>query len=200
MTMVKICGMTSRDAVKDAVGAGADAVGFVFAESVRRIDPATARDIAVDIPKGVRRVAVMLHPTNDEWLEVYETFRPDVLQTDTDDLAGLDIYAAVEVWPVYRQGLSEPADDAGDAFVYEGRASGTGQTVDWQTAAAVATRGRMILAGGLSAENVAEAIRTVQPFGVDASSSLEAAPGRKDAQKIRAFLNAVRHVDQELAK
>ena len=200
MTMVKLCGMTSREAVHDAVTAGADAIGFVFADSVRRVDPNMARSIAGDVPAHVRRVAVMLHPSNDEWLDVLRHFRPDVLQTDVQDLAGLDIDPDVEIWPVYRQGVSEPASDPEDTFVYEGRASGTGQTVDWQAAADVARRGRMILAGGLSADNVAQAISTVRPFGVDASSSLESAPGRKDAGKIRAFVNAVRQADQEQVK
>ena len=80
--LVKICGMTDEQAVDAAVSAGADAVGFVFAESPRRITPQQARSISKDISPGVLRVAVMLHPDNDEWQEVLDVFQPDVLQTD----------------------------------------------------------------------------------------------------------------------
>ena len=77
-------------------------------------------------------------------------------------------------------------------FVYEGRKSGMGETVDWETAAAIAREGRMILAGGLSADNVAEAIAKVAPYGVDVSSAVESRPGVKDAARIAAFVEAAR--------
>jgi len=190
--LVKICGLRNAADVDAAVTAGADAVGFVFAESVRRVMPAEARDAAVGLSQEVRRVAVMRHPENEEWLAVLNTFAPDVLQTDIDDFEALDVPHQIERWPVIRE--NHPAIDQSlpDTFLYEGSNSGLGQTVDWERAAVIAGRGNMILAGGLSAENVAEAIRAVHPRGVDVSSAVESAPGQKDPDLIRNFISAAR--------
>lgn len=188
---VKICGMTDAAAVRAAVEHGADAIGFVFAESVRRVSPAAAVDLSADVPARVRRVAVMLHPTAAEWREVEDVFRPDVLQTDAADFASLDVSDDIERWPVYREGAGLP-ETLPPTFVYEGPKSGQGQTVDWSRASDIASRGRMILAGGLGPDNVADAVRRVAPFGVDVSSAVESAPGKKDPAKISAFITAAR--------
>lgn len=196
--MVKICGLTDVAAVTAAVDAGADAIGFVFAESVRRISPAQARSIAADVPGNILRIAVMLHPTTDEWLEVQQEFRPDVLQTDAADFEYLNVADDVRRWPVVREGQHQ--DDVPEEFVYEGLSSGQGQTVDWGRAAAVGSRGRMILAGGLSAANVAEAIAAVAPWGVDVSSGVEDAPGHKDPARIYEFVSVAKAADLSLQK
>lgn len=193
MTLVKICGMTDGRAIQAAVAAGADAIGFVFAESVRRISPQDARDLAADIPHEIRKVAVMLHPHEEEWREVCETFQPDVLQTDAADFLQLDVPPSIEQWPVLREGSLDMQQAMPHTFVYEGHRSGRGEKVDWQQAAELAQRGQMVLAGGLSADNVAQAVRQVQPWGVDVSSAVESQPGRKDAERIRAFIEAVRN-------
>ena len=99
--LVKICGLRKADDVKAAVSAGADAVGFVFAESVRRVSPSEALKLTQYLPKRVRRVAVMRHPTQSEWQEVLDTFSPDVLQTDIDDFE-----------PSAPQGAPDPAGSA----------------------------------------------------------------------------------------
>lgn len=189
--MVKICGMTDAAAVQVAVDSGADAIGFVFAKSVRQVDAHEAREMAACIPAGIRKVAVMLHPQDEQWQEVFEVFEPDVLQTDAEDFLSLRVEESVERWPVLREG-AVPASNLPRIFLYEGEKSGHGQSVDWSDAEAIAKRGRMILAGGLSAENVMTAIKAVRPWGVDVSSAVESAPGRKDAAKIRAFIAAVR--------
>jgi len=194
-TFVKICGLTDAAAVQAAVNAGADAVGFVFARSSRRVTPQHAAAISNQVPARVKRVAVMLHPSNDEWNEVAEVFQPDVLQTDAADFAGLDVAASIERWPVFRQGVANTNNKMLRIFVYEGQKSGRGETIDWTIAAGLAKHGRMILAGGLSAANVADAITTVAPYGVDVSSAVESAPGRKDAAKIKAFIGAARNTD-----
>ncbi len=194
-TFVKICGLTDAAAVQAAVNAGADAVGFVFARSSRRVTPQHAAAISNQVPACVKRVAVMLHPSNDEWNEVAEVFQPDVLQTDAADFAGLDVAASIERWPVFRQGVANTDNKMLRIFVYEGQKSGRGETIDWTIAAGLAKHGRMILAGGLSAANVADAITTVAPYGVDVSSAVESAPGRKDAAKIKAFIGAARNTD-----
>lgn len=189
---VKICGLRDARCVAAAVDAGANAAGFVFAKSLRRISPADARKAAEDIPAHVQRVAVMRHPSNEEWRSVLEEFAPDVLQTDAEDFDALDIPESVARWPVIRQRGGENVAELPEVFVYEGPKSGAGETVDWAQARVVSEQGRMILAGGLDAANVGAAIRTVRPWGVDASSGLESGPGKKDVELIRQFIVAVR--------
>lgn len=200
---VKICGLSSEEHVQAAVAAGADAVGFVFADSVRKVEPAHAAAISKAVPATVKKVAVMLHPSNDEWRAVLSDFAPDVLQTDVEDFAGLDVTAGIECWPVLRAG-NRVTDTfrvglrVADTYLYEGARSGRGETVDWSSAAEVARGGNMILAGGLSPLNVAEAIAVVRPFGVDVSSGVEVAPGQKDSGLIRAFISAAKAAGNNL--
>ena len=199
--LVKICGLSKSEHVQAAIAAGADAVGFVFAESVRRVAPSHAAAIANEVPDTIKKVAVMLHPTNEEWQAVLRDFSPDVLQTDAEDFAGLEVPDTVECWPVYREGNKVTgtfgvSQKVTGTYLYEGAKSGQGETVDWSRAAEIAQRGNMILAGGLGAHNVAEAIATVRPFGVDVSSAVESAPGEKDPQMIREFVTAARAAEK----
>ena len=138
----------------------------------------------------------MRHPTKEEWQSVLDVFVPDVLQTDAEDFDTLNVPDNVIRWPVFRQGGVE-VEPSSDVFVYEGASSGTGQTVDWELAAKVSDRGNMILAGGLRASNVATAIRTARPYGVDASSGVESSPGNKDIELIRQFIGAVRAAEND---
>ena len=193
-TLIKICGMTDIAAVEAAVEGGADAVGFVFAKSVRRVSMRHALEMSAHVPLDTKRVAVMIHPSADEWREVKNVFQPDVLQTDLADFEYLEVPEQIEKWPVLRERILADGDALPEIFVYEGMASGSGATVDWQLAAPVAKRGKMILAGGLSIENVREALRQVAPYGVDVSSGVESSPGKKDAAKIQAFIDAVRAI------
>jgi len=202
---VKICGLSTEEHVQVAVDAGADAAGFVFADSVRKVDPAHAASITKSVPDTIKKVAVMLHPSNDEWLAVLNGFKPDVLQTDLEDFANLEVPEEIECWPVYRQGIKVTVPEPGvslirgqSPYLYEGARSGAGETVDWAAAAKVAEGGQMILAGGLSIANVAEAIEIVRPFGVDVSSAVESAPGQKDPELIRKFVNAAKAAGNDL--
>lgn len=192
--IVKICGLTGSGDVSAAIDAGADALGFVIAESKRRVSAEHAAEISRRVPAGVLRVAVMQHPTQDQWREVARVFRPDVLQTDAADFERLEVSEDIERWPVFREGDAGQFEAAHGMFVYEGQRSGQGETVDWRCAARLARTGRMILAGGLGPHNVAEAVRTVRPYGVDASSSLESAPGRKSAKKMTAYVAAAKNL------
>lgn len=194
--LIKICGLRDRRHVAVAIEAGAAAIGFVFADSPRRVTPERARSISGDVPRSVKRVAVMLHPANDEWQRVLQQLEPDVLQTDAEDFDRLEIPASVERWPVYREGQSMP--DATGTWVYEGARSGRGETVDWSAAARLAPSGGMILAGGLDPENVAAAIKRVRPSGVDVSSGVESAPGEKDSRLIKEFISAAQAAEKEL--
>jgi phosphoribosylanthranilate isomerase len=139
----------------------------------------------------------MRHPSNDEWQEVLENFAPDVLQTDIQDFAELEVPPQVQAWPVFRQGGRIPSQDLPYVFVYEGQSSGAGETVDWVRAAALSKKGRMVLAGGLNSGNVARAIGEARPWGVDVSSGVESSPGVKDKEKIRQFISAVRAAEIE---
>lgn len=205
---IKICGMTDERAVEAAVNAGVDALGFVFANSPRELTPERAQQLAAAVPAGIARVAVTHHPSIDRLREILEVFDPDCLQSDAEDFKDLEVRRGPRLLPVYRQGRSQPglfmtgeqSDTPGFVpdFVYEGPRSGQGETVDWQRAADFACRGRMLLAGGLDAANVGEAIVTVRPWGVDVSSGVEDSPGHKDPRLIAAFVDAVRRAQEKL--
>ncbi len=195
--IIKICGLRDAATVAAAIEAGADAIGFVFAESPRRVSVEQAFEAVSGIGASVKRVAVMRHPSSDEWQEVLENFAPDILQTDIEDLAELEVPPHVQAWPVFREGGRIPSLDLPYVFVYEGQSSGAGETVDWVRAAALSRKGRMVLAGGLDSGNVTRAIREARPWGVDVSSGVESSPGVKDNEKISQFIGAVRAAENE---
>lgn len=189
---VKICGLATPAAVAAAVHGGADAIGFVFADSPRRVTPERAAELCRSVPPEIVRVAVMRHPSNAQWREVREVFGPDWLQTDADDLAELDLGPQCMALPVYRDTQTDEAHDLPSPLLFEGRTSGSGRTADWQMAARLAARADLILAGGLDAANVAAAISAVAPWGVDVSSGVESGPGIKDPDKILDFIARAR--------
>lgn len=196
---VKVCGLTSPDAVAAAVNAGVDAVGFVFAESKRKVTAERAAELARDVPKHIVRVAVMLHPSQQQLDEVWSVFRPDVLQTDIDDLSSLRVPEGLQVTPVIRAGRELP-NPLPARLLFEGPLSGTGETTDWTAAARLVCRTQLILAGGLKPANVAEAIAIARPFGVDVSSGVEAQPGIKDPAKIYEFVRNARAAGNGVSK
>jgi len=191
---VKICGINSEAAAAAALEAGADALGFVFAESPREITPERARELAADVPAGVKRVAVLRHPPRDLWQRVLDVFAPDWLQTDAEDLADIELPKNCAALPVYRDGRAPSAPPR--RLLFEGVKSGSGRAADWNEARALAARCELILAGGLDAANVADAIRIVRPWGVDVSSGVESRRGEKDPRKIREFIARVRALDE----
>lgn len=193
----KICGLTTEAAVEAAIRAQVDAIGFVFAPSKRRVTPQRASELSRGVPAGIARVAVFQHPTQALLDEVCEVLRPDFIQTDVEDLVSLKNPETVRVNPVLRSGRELPSS-LPPRIVFEGPISGTGQTIDWSEAAQVARRTKLILAGGLNPENVAEAIRIVTPFGVDVSSGVESSPGIKDPALIMRFVSAVREAQDVL--
>ena len=188
---VKICGMTTPDAIATALEAGADAIGFVFAASPRQLTPEAAAQLARPARGRMRCVAVTRHPAQPALDEMLRVFRPDVLQTDAGDLAQLRLPGALELLPVVRAGETTAAHLPA-RVLFEGPASGSGTTSDWSAARRLARRTQLVLAGGLDAGNVARAIGVVQPFGVDVSSGVEARPGVKSPLKIMQFVTAAR--------
>jgi len=188
---IKICGMTTPEAVAAALDAGVDAVGFVFAQSVRRVTPDVAAKLAAPARGRVRCVAVTRHPTQQDIDEILSGFRPDVLQTDWADLSRLALPAELELLPVLR---AEPAEsrELPRRLLFEGLASGAGQPCDWTAARRTASHSELVLAGGLNARNVGDAIAEVAPFGVDVSTGVEERPGVKSPVEIANFVLAAR--------
>jgi phosphoribosylanthranilate isomerase len=196
---LKICGMTTPEAVAATLDAQADAMGFVFAESVRKVTPEIAAQLAAPARGRVRLVAVTRHPSQEQVDEILRVFRPDVLQTDVADLRTLRVPAGLEILPVLRRRADMPpnteprsANPLAARILFEGQTSGSGTTCDWDGAREVARRTELILAGGLNADNVARAVAEVQPFGVDVSSGVEERPGIKSPAEIARFAAAAR--------
>jgi phosphoribosylanthranilate isomerase len=198
---VKICGLVTLEAVAAAVTAGADAIGFVFADSPRRVSPLTAAALARGLPPHVARVAVFHHPTAALVEEVLAQFAPDWFQSEAEDASVFTAWPHIRFLPVFHDG-----GDLGDRIathsdfgpghrrhlLVEGAASGRGLRADWDRVGALAAGARLVLSGGLDPDNVSEAIRRVRPWGVDVSSGVESSRGVKDPLRIAAFIAAAR--------
>jgi phosphoribosylanthranilate isomerase len=195
---LKICGMTSPDAVTAALQARVDAIGFVFSPSVRRLEPEQAAQLAAPARGRVSLVAVTVHPEQQLVDDILRVFNPDVLQTDLQDFDGLTLPETLARLPVLRAGVGSGAA-LPRRLLFEGARSGSGEAADWNTASRLARMSELILAGGLNAHNVAAAIRAVRPHGVDVSSGVESAPGRKSAQLVAEFVEAARAAFQGMA-
>ena len=196
--LVKICGVTSDEAINAAIAAGADAIGFVFhGPSPRSIEPLRAAALTRSLPASILRVAVTLHPSQALVDRVLAEFEPDVWQSDAADFEGLLLPATIARWPVWRSG-SFPPESPPPRLLFEAAASGAGMKADWTAAASFARRCGLILGGGLDAANVGAAIATVRPYGVDVSSGVEREPGVKDPAMIRAFIEAARAADRRV--
>jgi phosphoribosylanthranilate isomerase len=186
---LKICGVTSLDAVQAALAAHVDAIGFVFSPSVRRLEPAQAAQLAALARGRVSLIAVTTQPSQPLIDEILRVFRPDALQTDLSDFERLRLPDTLTRLPVLRGPV--PAGTAlPRRLLFEGERSGSGAVADWGAAARLASVHELILAGGLNVHNVEQAIRAVRPYGVDVSSGVESTPGRKSARKIAEFVDA----------
>ena len=170
----------------------------MFAKSAREVTAERASELAAPARRRVACVAVTRHPSREAVAAILDGFRPDVLQTDIEDLDSLSLPKTLSVLPVVRPG-SIGACVVPRRVLFEGPMSGSGQVTDWKQAAEFATRAELILAGGLNPGNVAAAIREVRPFGVDVSSGVEASPGTKSIQKIEQFVAAARAAALETA-
>jgi len=194
---VKICGLTNEEDAVHAAAAGATALGVIFAPaSPRCVTADRARDIVEAVPDDVPVVGVFVDAPLDEIVAVVAHTGIRVVQLHGDEPEG---YAAALKMPLLRAAGVDVALDAWptatlllDAITTDAR-GGTGTRVDWDRAGAIARQRKTILAGGLTADNVAEAIASVRPFGVDVSSGVEASLGRKDHDKVARFLDQARN-------
>ncbi len=217
MTWVKICGITSLEDALVAVDAGADAVGFVFYEkSPRYVTVEMVREIVKRLPEQVEKVGVFVNDSGETMEEVATEAGLTAMQVHGDLRYGLwdrvasqvknrHLYLVVQAGELRRDVNSQSSTENLKAvFVDSGNAQhpgGTGKTFDWAAAnlgiAELAQRVPVVVAGGLTPENVAEAVSIFKPWGVDVSSGVESAPGKKDAGKVKAFVAAVRGADRE---
>ena len=198
--LVKICGITRLEDAEAAVAAGAGAIGFVFwPESPRFIDPYRARAIRSRLPPFVTAVGVFVNQPLEHVTGVASLVRLGVVQLHGDETPQ---YAARISTPVMKAVPAGPAQ--GDRIAEWPAAmtllldvhdpvkrGGTGRTIDWAGAAQVAAARRILLAGGLTADNVAEAVAQVRAFGIDVSSGVERTPGVIDHQRLRALFEAL---------
>jgi phosphoribosylanthranilate isomerase len=195
---IKICGITDEAAVATALQVGVDAIGFVFSPSPRQIQPAQAARLAAPARGRALCIAVTRHPRQPLLDEIVRDFKPDGWQTDIADLGILKVPRQLPILPVLRSG-SLALESPPRRFLFEGAVSGQGVTSDWTEAARLAKDSQLILAGGLRTQNVAAAISSVRPFGVDVSSGVEEQPGRKSPALIAAFVAAARDAQVRLA-
>jgi phosphoribosylanthranilate isomerase len=197
----KLCGCTRWTDVEMAIDAGADAFGMIFAASPRRIAWSEAEAIAARVPASIMPVAVFVNPTPDEVDAVRSLFPRALLQFSGDESPALVTpYGDRAIKAIHVDslgtGLAARAARFPDALLlFDSRhdvlAGGTGQSFAWKYAAPIAGTRRVVIAGGLTAENVSECLECAHPFGVDVRSGIET-KGRKDSKKMRAFVRAVR--------
>lgn len=197
---IKLCGLRTPADVETAVDAGADAVGFVMTESPRQVSVAQAANLCSLLPANVLGVAVFHDPFPRLVEQVQREVAPDLFQAESGTLRGLPrsrILPVVAEGPglAHRVETALGATGKGWVLVDSSARGGTGRRVDWEGLGPLSSRNRLVLAGGLTPHNVAEAVRSVRPGGVDVSSGVEQAPGVKDHELMRAFVVAARAVE-----
>ena len=193
MTKVKICGLSTKGAVETAVSAGADYIGFVFAPSKRQVTLEQAAELAKIIPTNVKKVGVFVSPSRSELLEVIEKVGLDLVQVHgrvADDL--FDDLPCASIQAVQVDGNGHVPNSQADYLLFDAPVAGSGRTFDWGQLDTTDLSQPFFIAGGLTEDNVEEAIQHFTPFAVDVSSGVES-NGQKDHEKIRRFIERVKH-------
>ncbi|HZR28951.1 MAG TPA: phosphoribosylanthranilate isomerase [Terriglobales bacterium] len=217
MTWIKICGTTCLEDALLSAEAGADALGFIFTESPRRIEPECAREIIMELPARIEKAGVFVNPsleyvrkvaqlTGITRIQLQGDERPDLIRAVEKSLPSRRITKGIGVDGHLREALVALNGSAIDTILLDSGSAaqrgGTGKVFDWRAAKeAIAQSGldfRWIVAGGLTPENVGEAIQLFRPWGVDVVSGVESRPGKKDANKLRQFVAAARAATEKI--
>ncbi len=196
--LIKICGITNEPDALLAVGLGADAVGFVLAPSPRQIAPSVASDIVKRLPRDVLTVGVFRDEAPSRVVEIANTVGFGAVQLHGHETAHESLWIrarvarTIKAFPAGDRAIARFAEFGADYLLVDGQSPGSGQVFDWRLAEGVVDPGRMFVSGGLTPENVGDAIAALRPRGVDVSSGVEASPGTKDPRRLRAFIRSAR--------
>jgi phosphoribosylanthranilate isomerase len=206
MTAIKICGITDIGDARYAAACGVDALGFIFYPgSPRYISPAAAKDIIATLPESVASVGVFVNQPEDDVLEIADLCHLDFIQLHGDESPAycrhFDPSRLIKAVSAVNAGATTAAEAyAVKAFLVDAREGdrfgGTGKRSDWDFAGGLATKRRLILAGGLNEGNVLAAIERVSPSAVDINSGVETSPGKKDHEKIARIIKIIRENDR----
>ena len=210
-TRIKVCGITCQEDARTAVAAGADGLGFIFVEqSPRLVEPDMVRAITGELPPFVDRVGVFLDEEIELVEEIVHYCRLTLVQLHGSESSEYCRRLSCKVIKSFcirpdsgSEELAAYADVVSGFLLdtyHKHMAGGTGMPFDWKLVEQVKPPGPVILAGGLTPENVGEAIRQVKPFAVDVNSGVEYQPGRKDSEKLKSFVHAVRKADDQASK
>jgi phosphoribosylanthranilate isomerase len=195
---VKICGITTEEDALLAVAMGADALGFIFAPSPRQVAFGVVAEITRRLPSDVVTVGVFKDALPERVVEVVQRTGLRAAQLHGAERPEACAYVAERVPLVIKAFRADDPELAAhesyrsDVLLIDGPNPGSGRLFDWRLVERLPAARRLLLAGGLTPDNVGEAVRTVRPWGVDVSSGVEAAPGRKDQRKVREFIQAAR--------
>ncbi len=193
MTKVKICGLSTKEAVKTAVSAGADYIGFVFAPSKRQVTVEQATELAKFIPSHIQKVGVFVSPSRAELLEAVDKVGLDFVQVHGQVVDKLfENLPCASIQAVQVDGNGHVPNSQADYLLFDAPVAGSGQTFDWGRLDTTELAQPFFIAGGLNEDNVARAIQHFTPFAVDVSSGVET-DGQKDHEKIRRFIERVKH-------
>ena len=193
MTKVKICGLSTKEAVGTAVSAGTDYIGFVFAPSKRQVTVEQATELAKFIPSHIQKVGVFVSPSQAELLEAVDKVGLDFVQVHgqvADDL--FENLSCASIQAVQVDGDGHVPNSQADYLLFDAPIAGSGQTFDWGQLDTTELTQPFFIAGGLNEDNVARAIQHFSPFAVDVSSGVET-DGQKDHEKIRRFIERVKN-------
>ena len=193
MTKVKICGLSTKEAVKTAVSAGADYIGFVFAPSKRQVTVEQATELAKFIPSHIQKVGVFISPSRAELLEAVDKVGLDFVQVHGQVVDKLfENLPCGSIQAVQVDGNGHVHNSQADYLLFDAPVAGSGQTFDWGRLDTTELAQPFFIAGGLNEDNVEEAIQHFTPYAVDVSSGVET-NGQKDHEKIRRFIERVKN-------
>ena len=193
MTKVKICGLSTKGAVEVAVSAGADYIGFVFAPSKRQVTLDQATELAKLIPSHIQKVGVFVSPSQSELLEAIDKVGLDLVQIHGQVADNLfEDLPCASIQAVQVDGDGHVPNSQADYLLFDAPVAGSGRTFDWGQLDTTDLSQPFFIAGGLNEDNVEEAIQHFTPFAVDVSSGVET-DGQKDHEKIRRFIERVKH-------